>query len=47
MRSKISFLHADFLFHVPKCILILKKEFTMLVTFSPISVADTKINVRL
>ena len=44
MRGKFSFLYADIWFDVTKCKLIMKNSsFNVLVVFSPIFVADTKI----
>ena len=44
MRGKFSFLYVDIWFDVTKCKFIVKNSsFEMLVVFSPIFVADTKI----
>ena len=44
MRGKFSFLYVDIWFNVTKCKFIVKNSsFEMLVVFSPIFVADTKI----
>ena len=43
MRGKFSFLYVDIWFNVTKCKFIVKNSsFEMLVVFSPIFVADTK-----
>ena len=44
MRGRFSFLYLDIWFNVTKCKFIVKnRSFEMLVVFSPIFVADTKI----
>ena len=46
MREKFSFLSVDIWFDVTKCKFIVKNSsFIMLVVFSPIFVADTKITL--